>query len=69
MRAVACVSSWCNQLIIDRSLDSAFTFLWDFSWKVIKSPTYDSEACSSAYETFIQLQYMRIVLISSPSLR
>ncbi|XP_038975509.1 uncharacterized protein LOC103710780 [Phoenix dactylifera] len=44
MRAVACVSSWCNQLIKDRSLDSAFTFLWDFSWKVIKSPAYDSES-------------------------
>ncbi|XP_020081314.1 uncharacterized protein LOC109704964 isoform X3 [Ananas comosus] len=43
MRTVACVLSWCSQHAKDVSLNSSFTFLSEFSWKVIQSPTYATE--------------------------
>lgn len=49
MHAVASISSWCARFKNDGLLDSAFTFLWNFSAKVISSPTYDSEVCFIVY--------------------
>ncbi|RZC48081.1 hypothetical protein C5167_041028 [Papaver somniferum] len=44
MRTIAYISSWCAHLKDDNMLDSAFAFLWNFSWKVILSPTFDTES-------------------------
>lgn len=49
VKTVASISSWCAQFRNDVCIDSAFSFLCHFSWKVISSPTFDSEVCSSAY--------------------
>ncbi|OVA14952.1 tRNA/rRNA methyltransferase [Macleaya cordata] len=44
MRTIASISLWCTQLKNDSLLDSTFAFLWSFSWQVILSPTFDTEA-------------------------
>ncbi|KAI3973692.1 hypothetical protein MKX01_031112 [Papaver californicum] len=44
MRTIASISSWCAQLKDGNMLDSTFAFLWSFSWKVILSPAFDTEA-------------------------
>jgi len=53
LRTLACVSSWFAQLKGDDHLDSSFTFSWDFSWKVIQSQTYNSEASSAMHEILV----------------
>ncbi|XP_058084724.1 uncharacterized protein LOC131232481 isoform X2 [Magnolia sinica] len=57
VKTVASISSWCAHLKNDVSLDAAFTFLWNFSWKVISSPVYDSETGAeihlAAYEVLV----------------
>ncbi|MCL7028571.1 hypothetical protein MKW94_000347 [Papaver nudicaule] len=44
MRTISSISSWCAQLKDDNMLDSTLAFLWSFSWKVILSPTFDTES-------------------------
>ncbi|XP_077235143.1 tRNA/rRNA methyltransferase (SpoU) family protein [Tasmannia lanceolata] len=57
VKTLAALSSWCAQLRNGVWLDSAFAYLWDFSWKVILSPTYESEAGAeihlAAYEALV----------------
>ncbi|KAH7851816.1 hypothetical protein Vadar_016832 [Vaccinium darrowii] len=54
VKAVAVVSLWCVQLESDGLLHYAFNFLWNFFWKIVSSPSCDSEAAAeirlAAYE-------------------
>ncbi|XP_064989872.1 uncharacterized protein LOC135627659 isoform X1 [Musa acuminata AAA Group] len=54
IRTVASISTWCNDMARGKISDSSFIFLWNFSWKAIRSSTYDSEAgaeiCLAMYE-------------------
>ncbi|KAJ0961816.1 hypothetical protein J5N97_029644 [Dioscorea zingiberensis] len=57
MRTISSIASWCFQLRSVDCLNPSFTFLWEFSWKVIRSVTYDSEAGAelhlAAYESLV----------------
>ncbi|WOL09568.1 hypothetical protein Cni_G18321 [Canna indica] len=54
IRTIASISSWCNELAKGNISDFSFHFLWDFSWKAVQSPLYDSEVgaeiCLAMYE-------------------
>lgn len=43
MRCISSVVSWCNHYSSVVSLHSAFSFLWEFCWKVIQHCTYATE--------------------------
>ncbi|KAA8525977.1 hypothetical protein F0562_007922 [Nyssa sinensis] len=66
LKTVASISSWCAQFRSDVSLDFAFTSLWKFFWKIVSSPTCDSETeaeiCLAAYEA---LAYVLKALVSA----
>lgn len=43
MKSISCFLSWCHQFKQDYRLESSSNFLWDFSWRVIQSPTCKTE--------------------------
>ncbi|KAJ4784544.1 tRNA/rRNA methyltransferase (SpoU) family protein [Rhynchospora pubera] len=43
MKAITSVLSWCRQFKQDYHLKNSANFLWDFSWKVIRYPTCNTE--------------------------
>ncbi|XP_078155872.1 tRNA/rRNA methyltransferase (SpoU) family protein [Carex rostrata] len=43
MKAISCVLSWCRQFKQDYRLENSSIFLWDFCWRVIRSPTRNTE--------------------------
>ncbi|CAL9124432.1 unnamed protein product [Musa textilis] len=43
IRTVASIATWCNDMARGKISDSSFIFLWNFSWKAIRSSTYDLE--------------------------
>ncbi|XP_047325070.1 uncharacterized protein LOC124928866 [Impatiens glandulifera] len=49
VKAVASISLWCVKLKSGHSLKFAFTFLWDFFWKLVSSPKCDSETAAEIY--------------------
>ncbi|CAK9173318.1 unnamed protein product [Ilex paraguariensis] len=66
VKTVASISWWCAQFGNDVILDSALTFLWKTSWKIISSSTCNSETeaeiCVAAYEA---LAYVLKTLVCS----
>uniref|UniRef100_A0A1D1XU92 tRNA (guanosine(18)-2'-O)-methyltransferase TARBP1 n=2 Tax=Anthurium amnicola TaxID=1678845 RepID=A0A1D1XU92_9ARAE len=59
IKAVASITSWTMQFERDLWLNSSFTFLWNFSWKVILCSTSASEAGAeihlAAYEALVSV--------------
>ncbi|KDP39960.1 hypothetical protein JCGZ_03491 [Jatropha curcas] len=57
IRAVASIMSWCAQFTSDVHLKFAWTFMWQFFWKTVSSPTCGSEngaeICLAAYEALV----------------
>lgn len=55
LRAVASISSWCNELERGDFSDT-FSFLWTFSWKAVQSSIYHTEASSFFCGLFLFMQ-------------
>ncbi|KAL3834975.1 hypothetical protein ACJIZ3_009711 [Penstemon smallii] len=54
IKTLSFVSRWCAQLRTDVLIKCAHGFLWNFCWKIIRSPTpkseVEAEICIAAYE-------------------
>ncbi|KAF5735116.1 hypothetical protein HS088_TW15G00616 [Tripterygium wilfordii] len=72
MKAVAYVSSWCGQFSNNGTIDSAFTFLWNFFKKTISSPTCASETGAeirlAAYEALAHVLRALVSAFSTQTL-
>ncbi|KAI4327194.1 hypothetical protein L6164_019684 [Bauhinia variegata] len=59
VKAIALILSWCTQIESDASFGTAFTFMWQFFWRTIRSPPSCSETgaeiCLAAYEALVSV--------------
>ncbi|XAR70547.1 tRNA (guanosine(18)-2'-O)-methyltransferase [Bertholletia excelsa] len=72
MKVISSISLWCVQFETDNLLNHAFIFLWEFFWKIVSSPTCDSEIIAeirlAAYEALVHVLKAVVSAFSSVAL-